>query len=446
MIALMLATLARADETDDELFGETPPPADTPPPDPDDPFGAVATDAGIASLLGQREDDLVVGGRVYLRADAAFAEDAEAKDATVSSPNLLDLFVDARPNDRLRAYAAARVKHDWTVEAGDTDAFGNAKDPTAVSFDQLWLKGDMGSRLFWTVGRQRIKWGSGRFWNPTDFLNQQVRDPLAVYDERTGVGLVKLHLPVGAANVYALANVEGASTPNGVGGAGRAEIVFGPAELALSAAARKGQPLRLGGDLSAALGPVDVHVEGAVRHGDEGPFWEGTLDWETFAFPTEVDRSDDWIPQVVAGAEVGLRYGDEDSVYVGAEYFWNEAGYEDAGVYPWLLFEGGYQAFYVGRHYGSAYVYLPSPGQLDDASFTASWIGNLSDASNVARLDARWTVLTQLSVNLYGAYHFGEVGELRYGLDVPSIPGVLDDGLHIDPPTFDVGVGANVEF
>lgn len=445
MILLWVAAASAQDE--DEIFGGTPTPAaETPAPE-DDPLGGPrTTDADILSRLGAEEDDLTVGGRLYLRGDVGLTEGAGFEDATLASPNLLDLFVDARPNDRVRVYAQGRLAHDWTVTDGETDTFGQAKVASKVTLDQLWVKGDVAHRVYLTAGRQRIKWGSGRFWNPTDFVNEQVRDPLAVYDERTGVSLVKVHVPVGAANFYALANLEEAGGPADVGGALRAEIVAGPAELALSAATRDGQPLRLGADLSAGLGPVDVHVEGAVRHGDTGPYWQGDLDFETFTLPTQRDRSEDWIPQVVAGAELGVRYNDEDSVYVGVEGFWNDAGYDDATLYPWMFFEGGYQAFYVGRAYGAAYVYLPSPGQWDDVGFTASWIGNLSDGSNVARLDARVTVLTHLALNAYGSWHFGELGELRYGLEVPPIPGMLDDGLTIDPPMLEVGVGANVEF
>lgn len=456
----LLAGLALAQEGEDDdadrdadVFGEAsedpaaPAPAETDPAD-DLPFGPRTTDADIAARLGARDDDVVLGGRLYTRVDAAFDEDVPAEDADVASPNLLDLFVDARPNDRLRVFAQGRLQHDWTVADGATDAFGNAREGTKVVLDQLWLKGDVGRTVFFTVGRQRIKWGSGRFWNPTDFLNQQVLDPLEAYDERTGVGLVKVHVPVGAANLYALANVEEAAHPRDVGGALRAEVVAGPAEIALSGAVRRDQPVRLGADVSAGVGPVDLHVEGAVRHGDAGPFWEGELDLETFAFPTERDREDDWIPQVVAGAELGVRYGDEDSVYVGTEWFWNDAGYDDASIYPWLLFEGGYVPFYLGRQYGSAYVYLPSPGEWDDASFTASWLANLSDGSHVGRFDTRVTVLTHLALNGYVSGHFGDLGEFRYGLEIPAVPGVegLEDGISIAPPLVQVGLGANLEF
>ena len=69
---------------------------------------------------------------------------------------------------------------------------------------------------------------------------------------------------------------------------------------------------------------------------------------------------------MVAGLEVPIRYNDEDSVTIGAEYFYNDAGYDDASLYPWLVFNDAFTPFYLGKHYAGVYVFLPGPGALDD--------------------------------------------------------------------------------
>jgi hypothetical protein len=406
------------------------------------------TNQDILERLTSRDDTLAIGGRMYLRLNGSLSEDGPVDEMPLSSPNLLDLFVDARPNDRVRAFAQARLAHDVTVQEGDTDVFGEAVEPSSITLDQLWMRFDVERAVYVTAGRQRIKWGAGRFWNPTDFMNQQVLDPLAVFDERTGVSLIKLHVPFQARNVdvYALANLEGASSPEEIGGAMRAEVLLGSTEVSLSGAVRKDQPLRLGADLSCPLWLFDVHVEGAVQHGVTTPTWEGTLDLETFqTFPTSTSREEDWIPQVVAGTEITLKISDEDSLSLGAEYFYNDAGYPSSELYIWLLAQGQYTPFYLGRHYGAAYAYVPGP---DDVSFTAAVLSNLSDRSAIGRLDVRVLALTFLSVNAYGAYHFGDPGELHLGIDVPPIPGdpLLADGLHVAAPWVDVGLGAWVSF
>lgn len=472
-VLLVAAAFAQDDSRDTDIFGapsepppETPteeegeeetPPANPPPPaDPEqDPFlGEVdidrTSDDDIFRRIAERDDTFTIGGMMFLRVQGTLRDEQKVADSPMTSPNLLDLYADARPNDRLRAYTRVRLTHDFTVQSGDTDPFGNERTASNVVLDQLWLKGDVAKRVFWTVGRQRIKWGAGRFWNPTDFLNP-VLDPLAVFDVRTGQPLVKVHVPFEGlgGNVYAIADLRGADEARDVGGALRAEWLVGNTELSATVFGRENDPIRLGADLSTGLWIFDLYVEGAVRQGDDSDFWEGELDFDTFTVPTTVDRSEDWIPQVVAGIQTSARYNDEDAVYVGIEAFYNDAGYDSPDLYTWLLFQGQLQFFYLGREYASVFVSLPGPGRWDDHTFTATSLNNLSDGSGVARLDWNAVVLTHLRVNAFAGYHYGtDEGELRFGLDIPPVPTQpgLEEGLHLEPMWIDLGVGATLNF
>lgn len=413
---------------------------------------SMPTDLDIQRALAAVDQRFAIGGRLYLRLDSTVDEDDSASEVGLRSPNLLDVYLDARPNDRLRAYGAARLSHDFTVQSGDTDFLGGEVVLSKVILDQLWMKGDIDHRVYWTVGRQRIKWGAGRFWNPTDFMNQQVLDPLAAFDERTGVALVKVHVPIEAigANLYVLGNVEGADTLGQVGGAARMEWLVGNTEISASAAARRDQPIRLGADLSTGVWVFDLHAEAAVQHGAGTTYYAGTLAMDTLFAPETVDRSEEWIPQMVGGIELPIRYNDEDAVSIGVEGFYNDAGYTDADIYSLLIPNGAFQPFYLGRAYAGAYVYLPSPGNWDEQSYTASALSNLTDRSMVARLDWRATVHTRLAVNAYVSGHFGEKGgEFRFAFDLPDdIATALGeaDGIHVPAPIVDAGVGLSLSF
>jgi hypothetical protein len=179
-------------------------------------------------------------------------------------------------------------------------------------------------------------------------------------------------------------------------------------------------------------------VEGAVRYDDERTFYRGEFEFP-LTLPEEYSRADEWIPQVSAGGEIGIRYSDEDSLYLGAEYFFNDAGYADADLYPWLIAQERFTPFYVGRHYASVYGLLPGPGQWDDTSFVLSGFGNLSDRSFLARLDYNVTVLTFLALNAYGSVAFGENGEFNFGLELPEIGDF--PGVDLAQPLFNFGVG-----
>src|SRR4030095_1228473 len=165
--------------------------------------------------------------------------------------------------------------------------------------------------------------------------------------------------------------------------------------------------------------------------------WEGTLA-EDAPLPTKVDRSDEWIPQVTAGAEITFKIGDIDTLSLGVEGFYNGLGYDDPDLYPCLFLQGDLQFFCVGRAYGAAYAYLPAPGSWQHVSFTGSWISNLSDETSVTRLDVSWVVLTELALNAYGQVHFGDQGEFAYSVELPGYTSVM--------ATVEIGVGARIDF
>ncbi len=457
-----LTAAAHADDRDDDIFGSG--------------RTTVTEDADIDARLAAADKRVTLGGQLYMRGDAHLPDPADVEgegdnpdaygpdDVAWASTNLLDLFVDARPNDRVRAYVRGRLRYDPTVVDGDIDALtGETLQQSTVGLDQLWLNFDVARRLFVTAGRQRVKWGAGRFWNPTDFLQPQHLQSLEFFDDRTGVDMVKLHLPVDRVNLYAVADLEGVDSLDTVGGAARAELLVGLTELAASVAAGKDRPLRLGGQVTTGLWLLDLRAEVAVQHGVTAPFvTEGsTLDGfiadamagkvdldDPFASFTE-SRQDDWIPQVVGGFELGLRLGDEDTLYLGGEYFFNDAGYADPDVYSLLLLTGGFSPLYLGRHYAAVYAWLPGPGRgrpWNDWSYTLSALSNLSDGTGVVRLDTSVVVLTELTVNAYLAGYGGGDGEFHYALEIPATPGFLDDGLDLDAPLLDVGVGATVRF
>jgi hypothetical protein len=167
-----------------------------------------------------------------------------------------------------------------------------------------------------------------------------------------------------------------------------------------------------------------------------------------------------------------VKYSDEDAVTFGAEYFYDQSGYESPRIYPVLLGVAAlapldlgtnpdgtpvnplagqpnpFTPFYLGRHYGGAFVSLPAPGRWNDTTFTLSVLGNLSDKSFVARLDHSVLALTYLRVETFAAGHFGTPeGEFRLGFDVApqDLGGGLGAfGLSVPPMVFEAGVALRV--
>ena len=530
-LALALAGSAAAQNrpSEEELFGTPPakegaPPSEIPPPPKESTegatprpseselFGNQASPASPgapprAEVPREKEDPLKVGGQIYLRAATFAMQDQAPRNWALRVPDLLDTFLDVRPNDRVRGFVLGRLFYDPTILPPDLAAppgslstllspqsqgGQGAANPRAV-LDQLWINFDVERRAFVTVGRQHTKWGVGRFWNPTDYLHPVRRDPLAVFDVRTGTSMVKVHVPWEARgwNFYGVTVVEDVAgdppkNPDGtrdgvnrlgrIGGGGRAEVVLGGAEIGADALLQDGHRPRFGVDVSGGIWDVDLYGEAALRTTVDTPRWRevpGVTD-----VLLRYQRADPvgWLPQVVLGATYSVKYSDEDSVTFGAEYFYDRSGYDSPRIYPGLLAisslspspqftfapPGGsptsianpyagqpnpFTSFYLGRHYGGAYVSLPKPGRWNDTNFTLTVLGNLSDQSFVARLDHNVLLLTYLRLETYVASHFGtREGEFRLGFTIPAgtVGSVPFQGFTTEPAVFEAGVALRV--
>lgn len=454
--------------SEDDLFGgdepapgDAPvPPATTAPASRDDALLGGESTPGLSagSLRRLEEDILAIGGQLYMRFNYAIQQGNDIEDNTLSSPGLLDVYFDARPNDDVRAFARGRVSYDPTLDP-DHPPFGglvSAGDNPDVLLDQLWLKMAIADTVFLTIGKQPIKWGASRIWNPTDVINRTRRDPLAFVDLRTGVSAIKLHVPIESLgwNFYAIGMIDEAYGLDRVGAAARAEIVFSTVELALSGAYQRSRAPRFGFDISAGVWDFDLYAEVGLALGTDQPTYEGAFDPEKGTLPTAKEHGrDELVPQASVGIEYGVNITDEDVMYIGAEYFYNHLGYDTKGLYPYLLSENALEFFYVGQHYAALFVLLPGPGTWDDTNWTVSGLANLSDMSFVARLNFSVTVLTYVTLEAYVAGHFGaRGGEFRFAIDafqVPAIPGVegLEEGIDFpgyQPQMIDLGLNLRV--
>jgi len=424
-------------------------------------------------------DPLTIGGMLYMRLQSTANERTEPKHWGISSPTLLDVFFDARPNDRVRGFVRGRMSYDpllptdsgglsSTALLGNSQTAGSTSisplfsgasgSPNAV-LDQLWLRFDIGHQLFITVGKQHVRWGTARFWTPADYLHLRRRNPLDVFDVRTGTNMVKVHLPIEALNwnfyAYGILENNGGRPDLGTpAGALRAEFVLGELELGLGVYNRARSRAKFAADVSFGLGDIDFYGELALRDGREidrvryapdamlpnpmnldGVPPEIAQQLALARIQAEVDaiypvyRSPGYRPQVVGGLSYSRRYADNDTFTIALEYFYNGYGYDDPSVYSGLLLPHSRQLenpasfFFLGRHYAALLLLFPAPFKLDLHTFTLSTLGNLSDRSLTTRFDYALTLLTHLRFEAYASVSYGERGEFRFQIaDLPSVP------------------------
>ena len=477
------STSARPDES--ELFGKPSPDAGMPPaeakppgsptPAKENPAGETQDERGLASAASKdlfasepgRDNPLQIGGQIYLRALAQAAENVSAANTRFLLPAIVDGFFDARPSERVRGMILARLTYDPTINSSTANnpinsspaynglGVATTSNP-AVLLDQLWVNFDILRTVFVTAGKQHVKWGVSRFWNPTDFLTPQRRDPLAVFDARLGASMLKLHLPSEHGwNLYAIGlfdNAGPASTLGQIGGALRGEIAIGRGEIGAEAVFQKGRRPRFGLDASTAIGAFDAYLEVALQKGSDLVFFRPAAQpnpllglagqFESYG-PTDV----------LVGASGGINrtivFGENTDLIVGAEYFYNSSGYDSASIYPWLILQGAFQPFYVGKHYGAIYATFTSPTLLgENTSLVLSNLANLSDQSLITRLDYLTRVLTYLYVEAFVDVHYGSKGgEFRFGIDIPAqqIGDQTIPPIYVPYPTFDLGLGVRIK-
>ncbi|MGQ0507945.1 MAG: hypothetical protein ACT4TC_21795 [Myxococcaceae bacterium] len=415
------------------------------------------------------DDPLKIGGMLYLRGNLSTQRNVDLRQSTVNLPTLVDAYMDARPSDRIRGFLLARLTYDPTLDpaaspfgslndtlngtSGAASSTTGATNPSVV-LDQLWLRFDFARAVFITAGKQHMKLGTSRFFNPTDFLSPQRKNPLAVFDARTGASMLKIHIPWEAKgwNFYAVGlfdNLGPANILGEIGGAARAEVVLGTAEIGIDGVLQRGRKPRVGVDFSAGIGPIDVYGEAAIRKGSQFVLYRLKGD--------ELDPSADLLSQFEPYRATDLRlsgtlglnftatYNDSDLLIFGAEYFYNADGYDDFQLYPALFLNDAFQPFALGKHYGGVYLVASAPGTWDNTSFTLSVLGNISDMSYIARLNYGVRVLSFLNVEAFGAYHFGSLGgEFRLGLDQTVNVGGQIVPFKLNAPLFDLGVGLRI--
>lgn len=406
-------------------------------------------------------DPLKIGGNLLMFGQGYFQETRPFLQGSFSAPMILDVYLDGRPNDRVRAFAQGRMQFDPTYPIGDGSSSssttsspalpivgvtGTTRANPSVFLDQLWLRFDIARKVYLTIGRQKIRWGVSRIWYPTDFLNSRPRDALNPFDARLGVNMVKVHVPVESLgwNFYAYGLLDGVSVTsaglklNQLGGAVRGEFVIGPAEIGIGGVWQEGRRQRYAIDVSTPIGPFDVFAEAAFRDGQDFVLFDYPSDLNEdnlLAKASQIkvkDVNPPVVVQVSGGATFQFNYTDKNFAIIGAEYFYNPIGYDSPVGYQVQTFAPGFVgktldpiqsvALYQGKHNLAITLAAPGIPGFDWITVSLSNIIIMNDPAALTRLDVIFRVLNFLSVQAFGSVFYGGAGgQLRFKLSAQAI-------------------------
>lgn len=342
-------------------------------------------------------DRLKIGGMLQSEWQVYTIENSSTRKDFTTNPMTLELYLDSQLKEDVRAFFRGRLIHDGSIdESLPSPITGLTQKQTTSSLDEMKLSLNTNNKIFWTLGRQKIKWGAAKFWNPTDFLNSQKRDFLKSEDARSGITMIKAHIPWNEANGYLIAVNDKSNETSQNGAAARIEVPFSTAEWTFSSYSRRGQATKIGTDISFALGDFDIYLEGAQSD-------------------QQLDKS------ASGGLSYQFKYSEDDNIALGLEGFWQENGNDNKSVYPTLVATNKFVPFFIARTYGLFTVLLQKPGSWNNSSFMLYAFFNGSDKSQFYRLSWSYSGYSDLQILAALGARSGDAGsEMKYfnqGLD-----------------------------
>lgn len=334
-----------------------------------------------------------------LRSDLMFYQfDHTIRDDYIYSPFVTSLFLDHKWSDHLRFFFRGQGTYHLVKDPIENELNSSAEENKDVEtqLDELKVQFLAFKNLFVSLGVQKLKWGAGRFWNPSDFLNQEVKNLVEKEDRRAGLRLAKFHLPVNESNFYYITHFSPSHEQDWTGHALRYEVPIPssitPGEISLTYYGRKNQEGRGAGDISFALGPIDVYFEGAFAQSKE-------------------------MNSFVAGVNYEWQYSDQDFLVFNLESFSNPGGVSSPDDYLGKIMNEQFIPFHVAQRYLAGSLYFPKPWHLTHTDFSIMLIHNQVDQGHYLRWGAVWYGYKKFTVSFFAGTRFGgsQNSEFRLG-------------------------------
>lgn len=229
------------------------------------------------------------------------------------------------------AFADLRLSEYKRFHASGSFAYATQTVTDPIFYlDEIFVDASIGRKLFFRLGKQRIRWGVGTWFQPSDVLSLAAIDPDDPDAEREGPFAFKTDYPFGLnhATLYLVPPVSG--EPSQFAGAARADVVAGGWEISLAAFARSDiETARPRGMLmfSGALGAFDLYGEGVAAYGADRLFVRASgSSFETFRKRAEA------IFQATLGAKYSWSDRNGLSLNLHGQGYYNGTGYADPSI------------------------------------------------------------------------------------------------------------------
>lgn len=334
----------------------------------------------------------------------------------------------AKPSTDLGFYGEVRTSYPFVKTS-------NGVTVPDITVFKLYSKFSVNDAVFFTFGKQPLKWGKGYFFTPAnDLLSLSAVDFEDPEAEREGPLSLKVNAPVpGLLASASLITVFGGARPEDTVLAPKFEIAFPGVELSAAAYYRYDDPFKLITGASFAKDELSLFGEGLVSFGSDRIFIEpvGTAVKLT-------ERPDDVFFTGTVGAMYRKSWEKKLELSVVGQYLYDGEGQPNISLFeaqaglvsklgvtpaglPAALAElaadpaelaSAVAPFgtRLGRHYGALSL---TAGNIADSgiSFSVFALANLADLSGWVKPQLTWQVFDRLSVSLWSVMSFGGEGD-----------------------------------
>ena len=342
------------------------------------------------------KDRLQIGG--YLSSELDYARFNSLN--FISTPNTLSLYLDSKLRHDIRAYVLGRLifnpsNDDKTV----SPLTGQTLNKNTLLLDEMKLMFNLENYVFLTVGKQKIKWGASKFWNPTDTLNQTQKDLFKSEDNRSGISMVKANIPIFSSNLYLFGVLDNVTTAEQTKFAARFELPISSAEFSTSFVAQKDKKSVFNFDTSFAFFDFDFYSEFSYSRGSNGIHYSNGVQDNSYENKDILKSS--------VGGNYEWKYNDKNTLIFGAEYFYNGDGYSNNKNYLTVILKQLYVPYYLSQNYLMGSVIAQNIFGWNDTNMSIFHITNVTDHSNILRF--QWNSIFYRDLNVFAAvgYHYG---------------------------------------
>lgn len=347
------------------------------------PVGAAASDPqtlyGAVNISGLEFDYLPTKDLHFALTNDLLAVPNQILAASVSG------YADLRQSDLVRLYAAGSFNYDPSSYLS-TKTYG---DPS-FNLDELFVDSQINNQIFFRLGKQRISWGVGTWYKPSDVLSLSAIDPDNPGAAREGPFAFKVDIPMRLNHlmVYMVPPVTGLAESSSI--ASKYDLVVGGWELSFGGYARADMLARPRGifTFTGALGPFDVYGENVLLYGSDRTYVRAGSTpgaYETYRIEDQPFFQSTLGIKYSASLTSGLSY----SLHV--QGYYNGTGYADSSI---LQIDAARTAVKNSGTY--------QPTDLTQAGMwylagSASLSGRLGEGSNLTQLTGSVSALTNFS-------------------------------------------------